>query len=215
MKYSLVIALLINSSEAAKIKNSFITDQLKEMAMSSPEVGVIQHKLERIEALKPRMQEAMGDISDITKPIPQTKEPSPPPPCVHCHTHYIHHTHHHHHHVVDNEIPRLAKKALDKLHNVPEKTDSIKDLANKALKNLGGMGGGNMAKEAAEGDASVEHLAGKALEAMKESPKEEAESVEDIASRALKQMDSYKSESNGDSDVSTLAKKALGNLESK
>jgi len=129
MKYSFVIALLINSSEAAKIKSMFITDQLKEMAMASPEVGVIQHKLERIEALKPRMQDAMGDIKDITRPIPQTDEPSPPPPCVHCHTHYIHHTHHHHHTVVDNEIPRLAKKALGKLQKAPE-TDSLKDLAN-------------------------------------------------------------------------------------
>ena len=54
------------------------------------------------------------------------------------------------------------------------------------------MGGGNMAREAAQGDESVEHLAGKALEALSKK-QEEPETVEELASRALKQMDGYKS----------------------
>ena len=85
MKYSklAVIALFINSAEAASLKNQFITDGLREIASKAPEIGVIQHRLERLDALRPRIKEAMGDIKEVLRPLPETKEPKAP--CTTCH----------------------------------------------------------------------------------------------------------------------------------
>ena len=154
MKYSklAVIALLVNNSASTAVNhNRHITDQLREMASKGPEIGVIQHKLERLDSLKGRLNNAMDDVHEILRPLPETTEPKAPL-CKTCHTH---------------EIRHLSRRALDRIEGRSSgSSDTIADLANQALKNLGGMGGGNMAREAENGNNSVEHLAGKALEAL-------------------------------------------------
>lgn len=143
----------------------------------------------------------MSKVDDILKPVPVAPEPAPkvhaapklapiplppppPPPAVH-----------------EDEIPRLARAALDNINRgVPAKNevedDSVSALARKAIRRLEGMGGSS--DSGSSGD-----------------------DVQGLAKKALSKLDGSSSSSSGGEsssayqgdDVAALARKALGKLE--
>lgn len=176
----------------------------------------------------------MDRVDDILKPVPVDPEPAPKvhkapapkpipapePPAP-----------------VDDEIPKLAKKALDNLHKTEEAPkpaeddDSVSTLARRAIQRLEGLGGSSdggdevphLAKKAlkningsSDGAVSddVPKLAKKALDNLN-SGKPPSDQVKALARKALKEMEEDKKGADDNKDngeIESLAKKALANV---
>ena len=86
---AVVLCLLLNVSDPVEahrigidiqqdLSQEFISDQLREIASRGPEMGNLQHKLEKLESIRPRLDNAINAIDEVLKPVPTSKEPPAP-----------------------------------------------------------------------------------------------------------------------------------------
>lgn len=192
-----------NHSHSKRMNHDIISATMRDIASREPQVAVLQNKLNKIQSLKPRLNVAKHDIDEMLKdPVVQEDEsvkelarralnkirvkPTAPAP-------------------VADDIPSMARRALDKLYGSKQKTEdeNVPLLARKAL----GKMNGNSPADNQESD-EIASLAKKAMSNLdKLTPDDKAE-LQDLAKKALNKLDS-----GSDDSLKGQAKKALDSME--